>query len=140
MNELESLLPKDAVWCLHGWNCPSSSREETWISFTQGWFAQSVVKDGLSVLGETTVFKVSQCIFLHYVLRYYLSLEKFVALHLYKIQDALCQVCWFWKTFKFHQCIFAISLLSPLEKGHNTPFEKNFNTFHPRICLCQVYS
>ena len=73
---------------------------------------------------EKKIFKNSQFIF-----TISLVLEKGATLHLNKIEspspkDALCQV-WLHeigpvvleRIFKFLQCIFAILLLSPLEKG-----------------------
>ena len=42
------------------------------------------------------------------------------------------------KVIKLLQCIFVISLFSPLGKGRDTLFEKNFNSLHPRI-LCAKF-
>jgi hypothetical protein len=66
---------------------------------------------------------------------YYLPLEKGYPLHLNKIESPLpkndlCQVWlklaqWFWRRrfFYFLQCIFTLSLLSPLGEGLSPSFE-----------------
>ena len=73
--------------------------------------------------------------------RYYLPLEICVALHLNELKysshkNVLFQVSlkltkWFWrlKIFEFPQCIFAISLLSPLMKRHGPLFEQTWISF-----------
>ena len=108
------------LYAKFGWNWPSDSGEED--------FSNSV-----------NVFPL----FL-----YYLSLEKGMALQLNKLEnptpkDALRQVWlkmarWFCgrKIFKFRQCIFAVSLLSPLE-GWIRPFI--WRNFNPPRMLCVTF-
>ena len=96
-----------------GWNWPSGSGQEDFLNFLNAF-----------------------SLFLNY-----LPLEKIGALHLNKIEsplpkDALCQVWlklanWFWKRrfFKFPQCIFTISQLSPLWKWWVPSFEQTWIPF-----------
>ena len=111
LNKFESLSPKDALFQL-------------WLKMAQ-WFW----KRFLSFINVFTLF------------RNYLPLEKGGALHLNKPEspspkNALCQVWlklaqWFWKRrfFKFCQCVFAISYLSPLGKGRGPSFEQTWIPF-----------
>ena len=68
---------------------------------------------------------------------YYFPLEKGVTLHLKKTWIPITQGCFvpslvkigpdvFKKIFNVHQCIFAISLLSPLGKGRGSSFEQTW--------------
>ena len=82
---------------------------------------------------------------MYFLFRYHLPLKKGGALQLNKLEspsseDALCQVWlelvqWFWRWFC--QCIFAISLLSPLGKGRGSSFEKKFNPLHPKMLYAE---
>ena len=111
LNKFESLSPKDALFQL-------------WLKMAQ-WFW----KRFLSFINVFTLF------------RNYLPLEKGGALDLNKPEspspkNALCQVWlklaqWFWKRrfFKFCQCVFAISYLSPLGKGRGPSFEQTWIPF-----------
>ena len=78
------------------------------------------------------IFKVPQCIF---AISFYLLLEKGLVLYSNELEfpsskDALCQVWLIFgpmvlkKIFIVCQCIFAISLLSPLGKGQGPSFEQ----------------
>ena len=81
--------------------------------------------------------------------RNYLPLEKGVVLYMNKHKspspkDALCQVRlklagWFFreKKLKFRQCIFAIMICLPLEKGVALRLNKLESPF-PKDALCQV--
>ena len=60
--------------------------------------------------------------------------------------DAVCQVWsilvhWFWKrVLQFRQCIFAITLSSPLGKGRDSSFEKkNLESLSFKNAVCQVW-
>ena len=122
------------------------SFEQIWFPFTQGCFVQSLVVIGPVVLNKKFLkfFNVS-LLFL-----YYPPFKKGRVLHQNKVEspspkNALCQVWlklthWFLRTrfFKVRQCIFAISLLPPLEKGLALHLNK-FESPSPRGALCQVW-
>jgi hypothetical protein len=69
----------------------------------------------------------------------YLPFEKVPALYLNKLEfplpkDNVFQVwlnlaCWFWRRIFFFQCIFTLSLLSPLGEGLSPSFEQTWIPF-----------
>ena len=109
--------------------------EQIWIPFTQGYFVPSLVETDWAVL-EQKIFKLDNVFLLIPV---YLPLEKGVTLNLYKIEspspkDALGQVLlkfapWFLRKLLNCQCMFAISCLSPLQKGCDPSFEQIWISF-----------
>ena len=126
------------------WDFIGSSFEETWILFTQGCqdclkLAQWFWRRGF--FNFVNVFLLF-CNYLPLEMGWGPSFEEtwipftqgcFVP-SLVEIGPVVLEK----KFFKFHQCIFAISLLSPLEKGRGTSFEKNLNPLHPGM-LCAKF-
>ena len=110
----------------------SPSFEQNWIPITQGCFMPSLVEKAQLFLRRRFLKFVNVfSLFPHYP-----PLEKGVAFHLNKIEfplpkDDLCQV-WLKRPsgsledFQSSQCIFAISSLSPLDKGCGLSFEQNW--------------
>ena len=101
---------------------------KTWVSFIQGCFVPSLIKIGLLVMAEK-IFKFHQSVLLFW---YYLSLKNGISLHLNKLKMPLTQGCLVQSLFeigpmvlqqkifiKFHECIFSISLSSPICKFRN---------------------
>ena len=108
LNQLESPSPKYVL-------------RKDWLKLTQ-WYWTLIERGFLNFVNIFSLF----C--------NYLPLKKGLSLHLNKFEspspkNALCKVWlklerWFWRRFfKFHQCIFAISLLSPPGKWCGPPFE-----------------
>ena len=118
------------------------SFEETWIPFTQRCILPSLVEIGSVVLEN--VFKFHQCIFLYFVI---ISLLKNVGPFIWTILNPLhtrmhCAkfgeigpVVLEEKIIKFSQCIFAISLLSPLLDKCGALHLENLSPHHQRM-LC----
>ena len=116
---------------LRKWHGPPFKR--TWIPFTHGRFVLRLVEIGPVVLEKKILKTFSR----HFLYFYYLRLETKVALHLNKLElpahGMLCAkfgwICFGGienKYFKFDQCIFVISLSSPLGKSRGPSIEQTW--------------
>ena len=101
------------------WKRWDSSFEKTWIPFTQGCYVPSLVQNWPIGSGED--FKISSMYFRYLVI---ISLRRRVCRVIWQTLILLTKECFvstlvkigllLLEIFRFNQCIFAISLLSPL--------------------------
>ena len=127
-----------------------SLKNPSLISMCENYFAEDFLK--FLIGGTILIFQLGFAKCPGYTCRYadILCYYEQKVIHLNELEfrspkDTLCLVWlilthWFWsrKIFKCLQCIFAISLLSPLGKGMTVQLQKLESTL-PKDTFCQVW-